>query len=460
MIASRIEAAFAFDVQLELGALSTQALADLPGAFETTGGMPALVEAWLRHEPLTTALETRLTGLENTSREVHGALALLETPDLGLVRQALELDAPSFARALAPLLAAGLIEPSGQVRGRETVLHALGTRPSLEARLALMLARRLDGLAALPLYRQARTLWESQDLPRLERAYRAWALESLHRGFPGRAAEALSDAPPELGLLSLRVRALERAGQYREALEALVDQAHSPEIQALRSSLLWRLGRPLEARQAAESALEGDDQARAEACNTLGLLELSSGQYPAALGHFRRAATLWLATGERERWAGALNNQAIVRTELGEDAQAAFKEALEAAGNHPVQKSLVLLSLGRVQERRGQTDQAQALYRQTAALAEDAGSLASAARAWNNLGASQHRLEHHAEARSSYQRALELAGRVGERLLVGTVLANLAELDDDRESLEEALRLFEQAGHLAMAERYRKQFGA
>jgi tetratricopeptide (TPR) repeat protein len=120
----------------------------------------------------------------------------------------------------------------------------------------------------------------------------------------------------------------------------------------------------------------------------------------------------------------------------------------------------VLLSLGRVQERRGQTDQAQALYRQTAALAEDAGSLGSAARAWNNLGASQHRLEHHAEARSSYQRALELAGRVGERLLVGTVLANLAELDDDRESLEEALRLFEQAGHLAMAERYRKQFGA
>ena len=460
VIASRDKAVFKPNVQLELQAFTPEALADLPGAFETTGGMPALVEAWLRHEPLTTALEARLTGLEDASREVHSALALLETPDLGLVRQALELDAASFARVLEQLLAVGLIEPSGLVRGRETVLHALQTRPSLEARLALALARRLDGVAALPLYRQARTLWEPKDYPRLERAYRAWALESLHRGFPGRAAEALADAPPELGLITLRVRALERAGQYREALEALVDQALSPEIQALRSILLWRLGRPLEARQAAESALEGDDQARAEACNTLGSLELSSGQFTQALGHFRRAATLWLATGEQERWAGAMNNQAVARAELGEDVDAAFKDALEAAGNHPVQRARVLLSYGRVHERHGQTDQAQGLYLEAATLAQDAGSLGSAARAWNNLGALHHRLEHLDLARDAYRKSLEFAQRVGERLLVGTVLANLAELDDDRESLKEALRLFEQAGHLAMAERYRKQLGA
>jgi tetratricopeptide (TPR) repeat protein len=460
VIASRDEVAFAPDLRLELGALTRDALEALPDAFEATGGVPALLEAWLRHEPLETALEARLTGLEDETREVHGALALLETPNLSLVRQALKLNAGSFARALEQLVGAGLIEPSGLVRGRETALRALEARPALESRLALALARRLDGPSALPLYRRARALWEPEDHPCLERAYRAWALEALRRGFPQRAAEALIDAPPELGLSSLRVRALERAGQYREALEGLRDLPSSHEIEALRGTLLWRLGKPDEARQAAESALGGEGEVRAEACNTLGLLELSVGGYTEALGHFRRAATLWLASGEPERWAGALNNQAVVRAELGEDAEEAFREALEAAGEHPVQRALVMLSLGRVHERRGHTDQAKALYGEAAALAEDAGSLASAARAWNNLGALYHRLEQLDEARSAYRRALEFAQRVGERLLLGTVLANIAEIDGDDESLEEALRLFEQAGHMAMADRYRKQFGA
>jgi tetratricopeptide (TPR) repeat protein len=464
VISSREEPAFDLDVHLELGAFTARALEQLPGAFEATGGVPALLEAWLRHEPLETALEVRLSNLEDATpevpvRDVHGALALLEIPNLGLVRQALRLDAGSFAQALEQLMGAGLIEASGLVRGRETALRTLEAHPALEGRLALALARQLDGPDALTLYRQARALWESEDQPRLARAYRDWALEALRRGFPQRAAEALFDAPPELGLTTLRVRALERAGQYREALEGLRDLPSSPEVKALRGTLLWRLGRPNEARQAAESALEGNDESRAEALNTLGLLELSGGHYTQALGHFRRSATLWLAIGERERWAGALNNQAVARAELGEDAEAAFKEALEAAGDHAVQRVLVLLSLGRVHERRSQTDQAQTLYQQAAALAEDAGALGSAARAWNNLGALYHRLEQPAEARNAYRHALGLAHGVGERLLIGTVLANLAELDDDRESLEEALRLFEQAGHMEMAERYRKQFG-
>ncbi len=464
VIGSRDEPAFDLDVQLELGAFTARALEQLPGAFEATGGVPALLEAWLRHEPLETALEVRLNGLEDAApevpiREVHGALALLETPNLGLVRQALRLDAGSFAQALEQLMGAGLIEASGLVRGRETALRTLEAHPALEGRLALALARQLDGPDALTLYRQARALWEPEDRPRLARAYRDWALEALRRGFPQRAAETLFDAPPELGLTTLRVRALERAGQYREALEGLRDLPSSPEVNALRSALLWRLGRPNEARQAAESALEGDDESRAEALNTLGLIELSKGQHAQALGYFRRSATLWLAVGERERWAGALNNQAVARAELGEETQEAFREALEAAGDHAVQRVLVLLSLGRVHERRSQTDQAQTLYQQAATLAEDAGALGSAARAWNNLGALHHRLEQPAEARNAYRRALELAQGVGERLLIGTVLANLAELDDDRESLEEALRLFEQAGHMEMAERYRKQFG-
>jgi len=49
----------------------------------------------------------------------------------------------------------------------------------------------------------------------------------------------------------------------------------------------------------------------------------------------------------------------------------------------------------------------------------------------------------------------ELAQRAGEHLLLATALANWAELRGDRAVLEEAVRVLEEAGHQALARRYR-----
>jgi Flp pilus assembly protein TadD len=76
-------------------------------------------------------------------------------------------------------------------------------------------------------------------------------------------------------------------------------------------------------------------------------------------------------------------------------------------------------------------------------------------RAWNNLGALYHRQGRKEEAQRAYEKALELAQRAGEHLLLATALANWAELRGDRAVLEEAIRVLEEAGHQALAHRYR-----
>jgi tetratricopeptide (TPR) repeat protein len=458
IIAAQQEPPLAVEVRIELSPLTATELQPYSGAFEATGGLPGLVGAFLREEPLESALEARLSGLSQPAHQLYSALTLLETPDPALVRQALGLEAGVLARSLDELLGLGLIEPSGQVRGRETALRALDAQPTFEASLALSLGRQLQGAAALPLFRKAKALWETEDLPKVQRAYTDWAQEVLRRGFPAQAAEVLAQAPDSLELGFLRARALERAGQFREALEVLKSSKETPEVLALQAALLWRLGRPQEAQTAAQTALEGEGEARAEACNTLGLLAFSSGQYEAALKQFRRATTLWSALGDKERWAGALNNQAMIRSELGEEAESAFQEALNAAKGNASLTSLVLLSLGRVRERQGDIERGQELYKRAASLAQEVGALATAARAWNNLGALHHRQNQSEPAKDAYETALQLAQKVGERLLLATVLANLAELTEDREAFEEALLLFERAGHQVMLERYRAEY--
>ncbi|PNY79905.1 tetratricopeptide repeat protein [Deinococcus koreensis] len=442
---------FAVDAQLDLGALDEAELAAHAGAFEATGGLPGLLGAWLRGEPIEPVLQAGLAALPDTARQVHGALTLLDLPELPRVRQALALDAPTFSRAVETLLGAGLIDVSGQVRARATARRALQAQPTRHAALALRLARTLRGRAAYGLYQSARALWDEADLSAVQAVTLDWAAEALRRGFPLQAAGALADAPPhpapgpELGVL--RARALERAGQFREALSALDELPELPLVSALRGALAWRLGHPEQARRHAEAALDSGGEARAEALNTLAHLDFQRGHHRAAERQYRRAATLWLTLGDTARWAGALNNRAAALSAAGEDAEAAFQAALDAAGEHLVMRARTTLNLGQVRERRHDAAGAAAAYRDAALLAEQAGSLNTSARAWNNLGALHHRAGRPAEARAAYDTALALAQRAGEPLLLGTVLANLAELTGDGDAFEEALRVIGESGN-------------
>lgn len=455
VVASDAPAPFTPEVEIALQPLTEEELRSVPGAWDATGGLPELVGAHLREEPLDAALERRLGRLSGCAGEVFLALALLEVGDPGTVRRALDLSGTDVGNALDELLAAGLVEASGRVRARPAALHLLESRPGQLAPLALRLARQREGAEAFPLYRRARGLWDEADLEAVARAYNAWADELLRRGFARRAVDVLAEAPASPQTTLWRARALERAGQYREALEELAAAETSPLVSALRSALYWRIGEPERARETAELALEGEAEARAEGFNTLGILARSREEFAEAASHARRAAALWKSLGNQMLWVGALNNVAIARTLAGEAGVDAFEEALEAAGDNGLLRARTLLNLGWMHERSGSLDEAEHAFRDAAGLANEAGVVEIAAWAWNNLGVLHHKQGATAPAREAYGRALELARRSGEPRIVGTVMANEAELTEDIEAWQEALRLLERSGHEALAENHR-----
>lgn len=456
VLAGRSDPPFSIDNLLELGPLNPDALSPFDGAYEATGGVPMLVSAFLRGEGVREALEARLLRLAPEVRTVFLALSLLDEPDPLSFREALGLAGATLAKSLETLVELGLVESNGRVRVRAAAQAYQDGQPAETAGVALQLARIASPLKALPLWQRARALWETQDHDAVGAAYRAWAAELLRRGFPKRAADMLLEAPQHAATALLRARALERAQLYREGLDLLTNLPETPEALALKGAILWRLGRPAEAKQASEAALKGDEAARAEAFNTLGLLAFSSGHHAQAVGYFKRAASLWLLLGDRSRRAGVLNNLAAAQSELGQDAEDAFREALEAAGEDSALRSRTLLNLGRVREKRGDLEGASAVYHEAASIAEQTGALGTAARAWNNLGVLQHNHQL-PEARDTYQRSLALARQAGEKLLLATSLANLAELLGDREALEEAIHIFDDGGYTQMADRYRSR---
>ena len=434
---------------IELGPLGEDVLATYPGAYAATDGVPALVGAWLRSEPLTTVLESRLDDLPQGARRVYLALTLLDEPDLTLVRQALALDARQMSQAMAALLAAGLIQGSGRPYARKAADHALRSRPDELAGLCLALARELPELPALPFYQQSRVLWEADDRSRIHGAYLKAAQVMLRRGFPARAAVLLREAPPS-GEVTLQLgRALERAGEYREAMTVIGELPESHEVLALKSTILWRLGRPLEARQAAERALNGQPADRAEGLTTLGSLALSQGDHAEAQTHYRRATVLWASIGEEERRLRALSNQALARSEAGEDAEVAFQEILSAAQDSPVLRAMTLINLGCAHQRHAAPAPAERAFREAILLAEEWQATSLLVSALTNLGALLHVQGRLDEARATYERGLTLSRQPGEQLFTAMLLTNLAELTEDREAMEEAMLLLEAGGHTA-----------
>ena len=188
IIASRLPPALRVDLELELGPLSERDLADHEGLHLATGGLPSLVGARLRGEPLEDALEARLQAQSEAAAHTYLGLALLDRPDPPLVRRALALGAATMAEVLEELGTAGLVSATGQPQAVQAAREYLDAQPVLASKLALELARELRGVEAFPLFARARLLWDDADVPAVQVAYSAWATELLRRGFAQRAS--------------------------------------------------------------------------------------------------------------------------------------------------------------------------------------------------------------------------------------------------------------------------------
>ena len=455
IVASRHKAPFETEVSIELRPFSKAELKPLAGAWEATGGIPALVGAFLRGESLEGVLESRLDALSKTGRVVFAALTLLPNPDPSTVRRALNQSSAETAQALEELMGAGLIEPSGAVRTPALASAWVRQNPSLETDLLRRLAPLLPDLGAFPLYQRARSLVGTDELPGMRRSYLAWSRELLRRGFPQKAAELLGELPPDPELSLLRARALERLGRYLEALSVLEGVPETAEVASLTGALYWRLGRPEQAKAMAEQALKGSLEARAEAQNTLGNLARAKGNLKEAASRFKRSASLWYALGEQNRYVAALGNEAVAQSEMGEDATEVYRQLLEAAKDDLVTQAICWLNIGISYWEKHRLIEAETAYKQALAVAEEAGALAQVARALDSLGALYFEQGRKAEAEERYEQAMALAAKIGESRLTGNLMANLAQLREDLEALEEAILYLEHTGHGDRADIFR-----
>jgi tetratricopeptide (TPR) repeat protein len=277
----------------------------------------------------------------------------------------------------------------------------------------------------------------------------------IERGFPQKAAELLSESQRDDEVMFWRAYALERTGKFSEAFDSIKNVSSSDNIKALKATLYFRFGKAKEANKLAQEAIKGDLWARAQAHSILADIAYQHKDYEKALGFCRRAVMLWQTQGNRSRAANSLNAIAVYLDSQGkplEIVEAAYQEALDLASNDMRLKAIILGNLAILWERHDLIDKAIHSYQATIQSAQELQLADIAALSWNNLGTLHHRQNQKNQARQAYQKAIEFAQQTNEIKALGNTLANLAELDEDFDAWEEALKLLEGSGYYELAQ--------
>ncbi len=431
--------------------------------------------------------KANLDELSEHSRKTFLCLSLQGEPNLTIIRNALKLSLSDIAEAREALLFAGLIDQNTQVLAPQMADRWLAEHPTEWLPLLLALARATPPEQAFNLYQ---SIYEKTqgfggvgDFVRARAAYTAKAKSLMDKLEFAQTAELLAqlrgvekvvEAEPETESRFLEAYALERMGRFKESFEivqSLLENLHNPNMTALKSGLLWRLGKSDEAKTAAESVIQnGLDWmwARGMATNTLGYLSSSSGYYLDAASHFKKSAVLFQTAGAKDRWAGSLNNYANELNRIAEEAHTnkepptilenkqeaaanAYQEALDAldkTNSNPLLRARIMLNLGFLWDRQQNWQKAEAYYLQAIPIAEQANALELVARLQLNLGLLQHIQKQDSEAKVSLTKSVETAAKAGEPFIQGLSLANLARLNNDPDSMEIGLELLEQSGHI------------
>ncbi len=435
----------------------------------------------------TAAIKTNLDDLPEHSQKFFLALSLQDEPNLTIIRNALKLSLNDLAEAREALLFAGLIDQDTKVLASQMADRWLAEHPTEWLPLLLALARATPPEHAFNLYH---SIYEKTqgfggvgDFARARAAYTAKAKTMMDKLEFAQTAELLAqlrgvekvvEAEPETESRFLESYALERMGRFKEAYEivqSLPENLHNPNVTALKSGLLWRLGKSDEAKTAAESVIQnGLDWmwARGLATNTLGYLSSSSGYYLDAASHFKKAAVLFQTAGAKDRWAGSLNNHAnelnriaefsrkhgesqfILESKQSEAIQAYLEalQSLEQANPNPILQARILFNLGSLWSYQHNWKQAEIYYIQASSFPELLTTLELKAHIQLNLGLIYRYQKQFDLARENLKQAIDIAAKAGEPFLQGMAISNLASLNNDPDMMEIGLELLEQSGHL------------
>ncbi len=432
------------------------------------------------------AVQASLDEVSVEARDVFLALSLQSAPHFAVIREALKLSIDVLSQAREELLLSGLVDAESRVLAADMAKDWLTQHPAERVPLLMKLARATPPHEAFELYhsifQETKGFGGIGDLQKARKAYQHKARALMDaREFAAtietlselREVERLSEAEPEVQCRFLEAYALERLGRYKEAfelLQTLPEELHTPDITAVQSVLLWRLGKRNEAKAAAEAVIQSGVEwlwARAIATNNLGNLALSNSEFLEAASHFKKSAALFHATGAKDRWVGSLNNYAVALDKMIEDeakrganastleamsldAERAYHEALAAldqTGENPLLRARIFLNLGVLWAQHKDWERAEAFYLQAVPFSERANALDLAARLQMNLGHVCLEQKRHEEAKTYFYKTIDLAARAGESRIQGMAVGHLAIIDDDADAMEVGIELLKQSGH-------------
>jgi tetratricopeptide (TPR) repeat protein len=391
-----------------------------------------------------------------------------------------------LSQAREELLLSGLVDAESRVLATEMAQDWLKAHPAERVPLLMKLVRSTPPEEAFALYRsiyqETKGFGGIGDLQKARKAYYLEAktrmdakefVATIETLSELREVEKLYEGEPDAQCRFLEAYALERLGRYKEAfqlLQALPEEQHTPDITAVQSVLFWRLGKPNEARAAAEAVIQNGVEwlwARAIATNNLGNLALSNSEFLEAASHFKKSAALFHAAGAKDRWVGSLNNYAVALDKMIEDkakkgasadvlramtldAERAYHEALEAldqTGENPLLRARIFLNLGVLWVQHKDWERAEAFYLKAVPFSEKANALDLAARLQMNLGHACLEQKRYNEAKMYFHKTIDLAARAGESRIQGMAVCHLAIIDDDADAMEVGIELLRQSGH-------------
>lgn len=460
VITARQPPALPVTQHLPLHPLSEQELEVHPGAHAATGGHPTLLSAFLSGTPADRTLDAHLTLLGDTPRRVFLALAAQDTPHLNATRAALSIGAADLAHALDRLTREGLTTPDGHIRATTPARDLLDAQPLDTSLLHLHLARAHPKESAWPHWLKARDLWEREDEAVCAAAAHWYADQEMKRGYPARAARTLEVAPQTDEVKLLRGWALIGCGEHPAALHVLQGSSPSEEVAAAQATVLARLGRNSEALDRCAHIGARNTEAYAHAQAIYGHVARVNGDLRAARTNYHTSLHLFSVIGNEAARFQVWSLLAVVDVHLGHDPHSVFVPLLDAVGEHAPTAGPVLHNYAMCLSLRGLYDEAAVYLDRALETFRAMGDPAGVANALNNLGVHHHNQHQHEVARHYYREALDMCRRTGEFRLYGQVAANLSEIEENHEQLNDVLRVLELSEHRGLAETIRANLRA
>lgn len=453
VITARQPPAIPADHHLPLHPLTENELQTHPGAHAATGGHPMLLAAYLQGTPAERNLDAHLNVLGDVPRRLFLALAAQEEPHLNATRAALNLTAAELAGGLDTLTREGLTTPEGTVRATTPTRDLLHAHPQDTKLLHLHLARTHPIKTAWPHWLKAKDLWESEDEAACAAAAHWYADQEMKRGYPAKAARTLEVAPQTDEVKLLRGWALIECGQSPVALTLASKIPASPERDALLATALIRTGRTEEAVDLAQQVPRNGSRANAHSQGVLAHAARLKGDFVQAATHYARSAALWQLHDNPSARVDALALEASMHCKAGADPENEFPPILATAQKYPSNLAAALLNYGVELKAKGRLTQAISVMKEAGQSFQNCGNLEGEAHALNNLGAYFHLSGAVDQARQSYHQAWSLLRGSGNLRLLGFVLTNLAEIEDDLTGFDDALSLLKEAGEHDIASR-------